>query len=69
MNIHYKVDSLDGSVVRYIKSIIFKYRVDGVGDRNKKKTGKPTNISYNMFSIPLSLLFMSSHTFYFLFEQ
>lgn len=37
MNIHFKVDSLDGSVVRYIKSIICKYRVDGVGDSNKKK--------------------------------
>jgi hypothetical protein len=33
MNIPYKVDSLDGSIVRYTKSIIFKYREDRLGDR------------------------------------
>jgi hypothetical protein len=51
-----KVNGSDSFTTHYGKCIIFKYRVDGVADRNKiKKHGKPTNISYNMFSIPHSL--------------
>jgi len=51
-----KLTASNRFTLHYSKGIIFKYRADGVVDRHKvKKHGKPTNISYNMFSIPHSM--------------
>jgi hypothetical protein len=66
VDIHYEVDS-----PLYVTTNLLYLNTQHMewATGTKKKHGKPTNILYNMFSIPHSLRFMSSHTSHFPSEQ